>query len=536
MSKFNRTGAKPSVSSPITTEPIASGRTQEGGPGFLRDARSELYVLAVSNMVAEQAFYESGDQRDDRFTGLIHQLAVGDEDFAWLARLIGWLRAEANMRSASLVAAAEAVKARLDVGIAGGNRQLIDAACQRADEPGELLAYWTSRYGRAVPKPVKRGVADAVARLYGERSLLKYDSEAKGYRFGDVIDLVHPTPADDKPWQGDLFAHALDRRHKRDKPIPERLRILRAREDLTALPVPERRSILSADGGARRLAEAGMTWEALAGWLQGPMDAEAWTAVIPSMGYMALLRNLRNFDQAGVSDEVAATVAARLADPAEVARSRQFPFRFLTAYQSAPSLRWAYPLEQALGHAMGNVPSLGGRTLVLVDRSPSMWVQKMSGRSQMRWADAAAVFGVAVALRAQSADLVEFGIENNPVPFGRAESVLTVMGRLTRLNGTNIPNAVRDHFAGHDRVVIVTDEQSQPGYLPWNAVNGTVGQVGIDDLIPRDVPVYLWNFGGYKHGAAPSGSQNRHAFAGLTDQAFGMIPLLECGRDADWPF
>lgn len=25
-----------------------------------------------------------------------------------------------------------------------------------------MLAYWTSRYGRAVPKPVKRGVADAV--------------------------------------------------------------------------------------------------------------------------------------------------------------------------------------------------------------------------------------------------------------------------------------------------------------------------------------------------------------------------------------
>jgi hypothetical protein len=52
-----------------------------------------------------------------------------------------------------------------------------------------------------------------------------------------------------------------------------------------------------------RLAAAGVTWEALAGWLQGPMDKAAWEAIIPSMGVMALARNLRNFDEAGVSDD-----------------------------------------------------------------------------------------------------------------------------------------------------------------------------------------------------------------------------------------
>ena len=33
------------------------------------------------------------------------------------------------------------------------------------------------------------------------------------------------------------------------------------------------------------VAAAGMTWEALAGWRRAPIDAAAWTAVIPSMGY-----------------------------------------------------------------------------------------------------------------------------------------------------------------------------------------------------------------------------------------------------------
>ncbi|GII04033.1 hypothetical protein [Planobispora takensis] len=143
---------------------------------------------------------------------------------------------------APIVAALEAVRARLAAGEQGMNRQLVDSVLQRADEPGEAPAYWTSRHGRAIPKPVKRGVADAVARLYTERGLLKYDTDSRGYRFGDVIDLVHPAPdAGRRPWQGDLFAHALDRRHKRDKPIPESLRMLRARAELPAVPVTERR-------------------------------------------------------------------------------------------------------------------------------------------------------------------------------------------------------------------------------------------------------------------------------------------------------
>src|SRR5690606_19675474 len=100
-------------------------------------------------------------------------------------------------------------------------------------------------HGRAVPKPVKRGIADAVRRLYNERSLLKYDSDARAFRFADVIELTHPAPAPDKPWQGDLFAYALDRRHEREKPIPRSLRMLQERAELMALPVAERRAALA---------------------------------------------------------------------------------------------------------------------------------------------------------------------------------------------------------------------------------------------------------------------------------------------------
>ncbi|MFI9331986.1 TROVE domain-containing protein [Kitasatospora sp. NPDC052868] len=543
MTRFNTPTARPSATSPVTTTG-ASATTHAGGTGHLRDARSELYLLAVANTVGNDTFYENAAGRDDRYRQLVRQLAVEDPD--WTAGLLRWLRTDANMRTAALVGAAEYVHARLQATGAraprqhetqdrtgrwegdalsystSSNRAVIASVLQRPDEPGELLAYWTGRYGRNIPKPVKRGIEDAIGTLYTERALLKYDTASKGYRFGDVLELTHPSPK--AAWQGDLFKHAIDRRHQRDNPIPETLTALHARAHLDTIPVPDRRAHLDTAGAQQALRDAGMTWEALAGWLQGPLDAAAWQAVIPSMGYMGLLRNLRNFDQAGVTDRVAAQVCERLADPEQVARSRQFPFRFLAAYKHAPSLRWGHALEQALGHSLRNVPALPGRTLVLVDRSGSMF-GGISERTQLNRADTAAVFGTALALRAAHADLVEFGTDSRPVPFTAGEAVLRVIGKFGDLGGTNTAKAVQAHYRGHDRVVIVTDEQA------GNYFGGDPTQ-----QVPANVPMYTWNLVGYQAGHAPSGTANRHTFAGLTDSAFQLIPLLEAGRNTTWPW
>jgi len=519
MSKFNLRTVRRTGVSPIRTAERATGRTFEGAPGYARDPKSELFLLAVTSMVGEDTFYEAAGARDARLRELVARVAV--EDLEWTLGLVGWLRNGALLRSVAVVAAAEAVCARLAAGESGGNRALVRAALARADEPGELLGYWTSRYGRRLPQPVKRGVADAAVALYSERSLVKYDSDARGFRFADVLELTHPTPRDAR--QNALFRYALDRRHGRDVSAPAELPMLAARERLLALPVAARREVLT--GSPESLAQAGMTWEALAGWLQGPMDAMAWEAVIPSMGYMALLRNLRNFDEAGVSDRVASQVARRLADPDEVARSRQLPLRFLSAYRAAPSLRWSWALEQALQASLANVPALPGRTLVLVDRSGSMFCP-LSRRSSLTRADAAAVFGAALALRARTAELVEFGTFSRRVWLSAGASLLKVAERFHDLGGTNTAAAVRRHVDRHDRVVIVTDEQAWAG---WHGEDPTAA-------VPAEVPVYTFNLAGYRYGHGPSGVGNRHTFGGLTDQGFAAIPLLESGRDGTWPF
>lgn len=549
MTRFNQRGTRPSVHSPVTTTGERT-RAAEGGSGYLRDARSELFLLSVSNFVSADTFYEKGGDRDDRFTQLVRKLAV--EDPEWTVGLLGWLRGEGNMRTAAIVGAAEFVKARLDATAAGDlapdtlaanaagggwNRQVIASVLQRPDEPGEMLGYWTSKYGRKLPKPVKRGIADAVQRLYSERSLLKYDTDSKGYRFGDVLELVHAAPAADKAWQGDLFKHALDWRHGRDEDIPARLSMLIAREQLMATPVDQRRQVLA--GHQELLQRAGMTWESLAGWLQGPMDKAAWEAVIPSMPFMARLRNLRNFDEAGVSDEVAGQVVAMLSDPEQVARSRQLPMRFYSAFNAAPSLRWGHALEKALTASLANIPQLGGRTLVLVDTSSSMDDAFSKDGSLMRW-DAAALFGIALGQRCASADVVSFssaryymgdapGAKTKAFPLTRGGSLLGDVrkwkdGGWFLGGGTDTAAALRQEFNGHDRVVIVTDEQAGHDYAE------------VDRSVPQSTPMYTWNLAGYEAGHAPSGSGQRHTFGGLTDAAFRTIPLLESGRDANWPW
>jgi hypothetical protein len=528
MSKFNRASATATVRrivGPIRSTPAPGAVTFEGAPAFVRDLRSELFLLAITNMVGEQAFYEDAATRDDRFIRLVGQLAVADP--AWMMSFLRWLRGDANLRSAALVAAAEAVHARLAAGGDGApehsNRRMIDAVLQRPDEPGELLAYWTSRHGRSVPKPVKRGVADAVRRLYTERALLKHDTATKGFRFADVLELTHPAPA--TPAQGDLFVHALDRRHGRGDDVPTTLSTVRAQAVLRSAAADDPSVLLDADA----LRAAAMTWEDALSLVGSTVDRAAlWTALIPSMGYMALLRNLRNFDEAGVGDDVAAAVAAKLADPAQVAKSRQLPMRFLSAYRAAPSLRWAYPLEQALGHCLANVPALPGRTLVLIDTSGSMHCGFSRDGTLMRW-DAAALFGLALARRCAYADVVSFSGGTMVFPYRAGESVLAALHRWQTGGffiggGTETAGALRRHFAGHDRVVVLTDEQA------------TSGGGAVDTAIPQDVPMITFNLAGYRYGHAPSGTTTRVTIGGLTDQAFRMIPAVENGLAGRWPW
>lgn len=382
MSKFSSAPRPVQVSSPVLTT-LDRVPTYEGGIGWARDAKSELFLFAVSNMVSEPDFYEAAAERDERFRSLIATVVA--EDPAWIARFVPYLRDTMQMRSASVVMAAEYVKAGGPYG-----RSVIDSACSRADEPAEVLAYWASRYGRRFPQPVKRGVASAVNRLYNERSALRYDGQNRAWRMGDVIEMVHPKPSDAA--KAELFRYLLDARHhgdavKRLLPTPD-LPVLTAAAELDAVAPKNRRAHLRSHPTA--LADAGMSWERLSSWLPGGMDAEAWQFVIPSMGYMACLAEGTQVWLAdGTSAPIEEVVARRLPvlapnrpfDTTPVRHGPSQPARDRTMGDIVPTL----PTEW---HSMGDRPVVqidlvSGRTLeATLDHR---WVRRRRNDRRESW-------------------------------------------------------------------------------------------------------------------------------------------------------
>ncbi len=399
MTKFSGSKRHPlraHVNAPVRTDNRRIA-THEGGAAYERDDTSALFLLAATNMVGEDTFYERAGDRDARFADLVHRVTGTDAAFiagadpeAGRVGLAQYLRQSMLMRSAAVVMAAEYVAAG---GAAG--RSVVARALQRPDEPAEMVGYWMATHGRRLPMPVKRGVADAVRRMYTERAVLRYDGISRQMRMADVIELTHPEPAN--PGQSALFRYLLDRRHHDDAVAHEAmLPVLAAAAELAAVPSDERRAVLRARGSAA-LAQAGYSWERLAGWLPGGMDAEAWEAVIPSMGVMALLRNLRNFDQARIADTSVESVIAKITDPAEVSKARLFPYQVWAAYKHAPSDNWKRALGETLALTTRNIPPLDG-TLVVIDTSGSMQ-GPVSGRSAMARVEVAAVMAMATAQR-----------------------------------------------------------------------------------------------------------------------------------------
>jgi hypothetical protein len=556
MSKFNEKGTKPARKSGPVTPMTTTGTTTtyEGGNAFVRDQKSELYLLAVTNMVGEDTFYERAKKRDDRFCALIHQVVKVDP--GWAFRMLGWLRNKANMRSASVVFAAEAVWARLDAGLHGtftvsrpgsswempeeyeyGSKHFVPQGLARGDEPKELIAYWTSKYGKNLPMPLKRGLALALEKLVDEYSYSKYGKTGE-WQIADVIELVHPKTKD--PKQNDLYRHALNERHKRDEPIPDSLLMLQRRRDVMAMDQDKRRAFLSRESGRDIFKAAGLTWESASGWLGGELDAAFWETMIPSMGYMALLRNLRNFEKAGISKKARKAVQERLSDPEQVRRSRQFPYRFLSAYKAVQGDWWNEALSDALDASVGNLPQFGGRTLVLSDTSGSM-ATCVSEKSEVTYLEIAALFAVALSRAGADVDLFGFAGDNSSwnrrgtskVCFqhtlAKGGSVLKGVQSFTARrgevgHGTELDRAFAEAYAGHDRVVIVSDMQSFGSY-----------QGDITTACPADVRLYGLNVAGYAGGVIDLSKRNRYEIGGFSDQVFRQISLLEAG-DGQYPF
>ena len=540
---------------PFTTAKTPTGLTFEGGTGWLRDEKNELYLRATTMFAGENTFYEKAETHDKRSIELVRQITLAD--WAWVSGFLPWLRKSGNIRTMSIILAAQAVHARLGSKSSAGlsNRQLINAVIQRPDECGEMLQYWLLTFGKPIPMPVKRGVADAASRMFNERNTLRYDGKG-AVQFGNIVSLTRPQPRSVP--QSKLFKHLITASKHRSDHVPDpALGAIKARYDLSRLD-PIDRHVIAKDAlngntdaiFAIQQAAAGQ-WEWVISWLgegkpkNALTKADQWSLVIPDMGYMALIRNLRNFDQAGIKPDLADAIAERIASPAEVALSKQLPFRFLSAYKATTlqSVRWGNALEKALQASIPNIPEMPGKTLVLIDTSGSM-EGPMSGGGPRQDAsmrptrmEAGALFGVALTLKnPKNTDLYAFASGQMKIQgIGPGQSILKTVESITRScgrvgHGTDIEAAIRNGYKNHDRVCVLTDMQT---VMPENYYGRGYGDIA--SAVPSNKHVYGFNLAGYSNSAMPTGS-HRHEMGGLTDHTFGLIPLLESGAAGDWPW
>ena len=168
------------------------------------------------------------------------------------------------------------------------------------------------------------------------------------------------------------------------------------------------------------------------------------------LGYLALLRNLRNMVEAGCDMDLVkdAIIARRGADLV-------FPFRYVAAARAAPQLEPV--IDQALCEAIATAPRLGGRTIVLVDVSASMDCS-LSARSDLTRMDAAAALA---SILHGDLRLFTFSHGTVEVPPRRGMAGVDAVIRSQPHSGTRLGAAVKKvNELPHDRLIVITDEQS----------------------------------------------------------------------------
>ncbi len=383
------------------------GITHEGAPARELTAEQKLRRSVLSCMLWENEFYEDGQSIADRIFALACNVAPET-----VAALAIEAREQMKLRHAPLLLVCALIRS----GGPGALKDQADCArklvaptiervIQRADELSELVAIYWRNGKRPLSKQMKLGLARAFTK-FDAYALAKYDRDGP-VRLRDVLFLSHAKPKDEV--QAAVWKQLVDK----------------------TLPSPD-------------------TWEvALSG---GADKAETFTRLLTErkLGYLALLRNLRNMDQAGVDEDLvkSAIVARRGAE-------RVLPFRYVAAARAAP--RYEPVLDQALAETILEQPIMAGRTIVLVDVSGSMdW--KLSAKSDLTRLDAAATLAAII-----PGDVRIFTFSNGvvEVPARRGMAGVDAIVKSQPHGGTELGKAVKKMNAiRHDRLIVITDEQS----------------------------------------------------------------------------
>ncbi len=370
--------------------------THEGAPARSTGPELALRRSVLSCLLWENEFYEDGKSIADRITE--NAARVSKETVSALAVEA---RQVYGLRHAPLMLLLDLIR-RGGPGVA----EAIAETIRRPDELGELVSLYWKDGKKPLSKQMKLGLGKALGK-FDEYALAKYDRDAP-VKLRDVLFLAHAKPKDEA--QAALFKRLAQRE----------------------LATPD-------------------TWEVS---LSGGADKkETFERLLREgkLGYMALLRNLRNMIQAGCDLEL-----VRDAIVAQKGAQNVWPFRYVAAARAAPQLEPV--IDQALCEAIATGPKLVGKTVVLVDVSGSMDT-RLSAKSDLTRLDAAATLASVI-----HGDLRVFSFSERTVevPPRRGMAGVDAVIRSQIHSGTYLGRAVGhiNEQVRHDRLIVITDEQS----------------------------------------------------------------------------
>ena len=446
--------------------PRADAVNEAGGLAYKLDPKHALAQVAATGTFGD-AYYSAAGTQLAEVLKLIEQI----DDDQYLAKLAVYARQKAAMKD---------MPAALLVALSVRNTELMHRVFDRVIDNGRVLrtAFQMIRSGQFKNRAgqTRTGLSSSVQRAFqrwlNEASVAKLLSASIGDRpsLRDILRMARPTPKDDE--RRALFGWLTDK--SEDKCAP-------ATADNLPGQVQAMQAFRAAADEATQLLVMGelegVRWDMLADTAKGP---SVWAAIARKMGPQALRMNLNTLLRHDVLATTAQVnyVADRIADEAEVRRSRQFPYQYFAAYVNADDqvpAKIKAALHKAAEIACGNVSELPGPVVIGLDTSGSMGcsVTGFRGRgatSKMRCVDVAALFAAAILRRNPDSIVIPFDTRAYDVRIDPSDSILSIAERLSKYGGggtncalpleaANVLHRERK-FAG---VVLVSDNESWVG-------------------------------------------------------------------------
>lgn len=432
----------------VTSTPVF---THEGGKAGRQNSLTELKRAVATCMLWENTFYEKGSEIAERIEQLCDKVKPSD-----IAELALSTKNDLKLRHVPLFLALQLVRVHSPLA-----KATIESVIHRPDEMGEILSLYWRDGKKPIAAQLKKGLASSFRKFHAE-SLAKWDRDAV-VKLRDVMFLTHPKPKDEA--QAATWKQLVE----------------------GTLPTPD-------------------TWEVALS--SGQDKRTVWTRLIEEdkLGDMALLMNLRNMLQVGVEPSLIGRAIEKKAPT-----SRALPFRYVSALRYAPQL--IRSLDKGLSSAVAHIQKLPGSTVLVVDVSRSMDMA-ISNKSEMTRLNAAAALGIVLASATENFRLFTFS--NNVVEVPAIPSLILVenISRSQSHGGTQLRAAlqlIKKHCTKADRIIVVTDEQSQDGIEPaWAQYS------------------YLINVAPYKPGLDTHSGWTR--ISGWSEKVVDWMRLEEQGR------